>query len=358
MARKEPNADSSRRDALRGIRFPSHREPHRGLWLDKYIRTVREEDTDAKRDLVREVAGCGEPKEYRAFFTRYRKALEELGAEVREARTLGRLVVGLGGEGVLETSLTLHRTYGVPYIPGSALKGLASRYAHLYLEGEAWRRNLKEFKRGAAQKALFGDLEEQGALVFFDALPLPGTYALHPDVMTPHHAEYYGGGGAPPADWDSPVPVPFLSVTGTFLLALAPVPGLSPEVARPWLEAAWRILAWALKEEGVGAKTAAGYGRMELEGGGAARAPSREGAGARFSPEYEDLKIRLRGTSYRELRAFLEAHAALIQALSPEEAQDLRQAMHAKGFLNNPRDLKRWAKGREALKQALERLGL
>ncbi len=32
--------------------------------------------------------------------------------------------------------------------------------------------------------------------------------------------------------------------------------------------------------------------------------------------------------------------------------------MKEKGFLNNPRDLKRWAKGKEALRKALERLGL
>lgn len=175
----------SRREALQAISLPGDKEPHRGLWLDKFLESTEREDTEAKRSLVREVAGIPEPREYAAFFKRYRKALTALGAELRKAETLSRLVVGLGGEGVLETSLTLHRSYGVPYIPGSALKGLASRYAHLYLEGEAWRRDLAKFQRGEAQAALFGTTEEQGLVVFFDALPLPGRWRLHPDLPKP-----------------------------------------------------------------------------------------------------------------------------------------------------------------------------
>ena len=90
-----------RRSALEGVRLPQGKEPHRGLWLDKFLRSARREDTEAKRVLVREAAGIPEPGEYRAFFKRYRGALEALGAEIREARTLSRLVVGLGGEGVV-----------------------------------------------------------------------------------------------------------------------------------------------------------------------------------------------------------------------------------------------------------------
>jgi CRISPR-associated protein Cmr6 len=39
--------------------------------------------------------------------------------------TLTRMVIGLGGKGTLEMGITLHHTYGFPYIPGSALKGVA-----------------------------------------------------------------------------------------------------------------------------------------------------------------------------------------------------------------------------------------
>jgi CRISPR-associated protein Cmr6 len=51
--------------------------------------------------------------------------------------TKTRLVVGQGSKGTLEMGLTLHRLYGVPYIPGSALKGLARSVA-LYELAERW----------------------------------------------------------------------------------------------------------------------------------------------------------------------------------------------------------------------------
>ena len=35
-----------------------------------------------------------------------------------------RLIVGLGSENVQETNMTLHHIYGIPYIPGSAVKGV------------------------------------------------------------------------------------------------------------------------------------------------------------------------------------------------------------------------------------------
>jgi CRISPR-associated protein Cmr6 len=347
-----------RRSALEGIGLPQGKEPHRGLWLDKFLVSTEREDTEAKRSLVREVAGIPEPEEYQGFFERYRKALEALGAELRKAKTLSRLVVGLGGEGVLETSLTLHRTYGVPYIPGSALKGLASRYAHLYLEGEAWRRDLANFQRGEAQAALFGTTEEQGLVVFFDALPLPGEWELHPDILNPHHPAYYRGEGQPPADWDSPIPVPFLSVTGTFLLALAPAPGVDREAARPWLRAAWQILAWALREEGVGAKTSSGYGRMALAEPGVQEAGSGSPAP---SSALEGLLTRVRSLRYQEVPRFLASQAEAILGLSAEEAQALRQALEGerlqgKRLLGSQQELKRWLKEHPDLKPDLERV--
>lgn len=245
---------------------------HAGLWLEKYVSTP--EDTKQHSLHVRETAAIDEPRPYRSFFDAWRRALSDAGAETRLARCLGRLVVGLGNESVIETSITLHRTYGVPYIPGSALKGLTASYARQRL-GEEWQAT------GMAYRVLFGwapdtqtaralpapeaetDAGAAGHVTFFDALYLPGSglhgHALHPDVMTVHHPGYYNSAqpGAP-ADWDSPNPVSFLTATGEYLLALAGPPA--------WVNAALRILAYALAEFGVGAKTNAGYGRMSVAG--------------------------------------------------------------------------------------------
>ena len=63
-------------------------------------------------------------QEYQSFFQVQNKLWEFKGAEIFPEKTKSRLIVGLGDESVYETSIRLHRNYGVPYIPGSALKGI------------------------------------------------------------------------------------------------------------------------------------------------------------------------------------------------------------------------------------------
>ena len=172
----------------------------------------------------------------------------------KEAHVQGRLAINLGAEAILETSIALHHTYGTPYIPGSALKGLASHYTMKHLDEKEWGKESQAFK------ILFGSPESAGYVTFFDALYVPRSgyqgQALWSDVITVHHPDYYQTGNTPPADWDSPTPIPFLTATGDYLVALS-----GPE---EWVKAAFEILALALEHEGVGAKTSSGYGRMLL----------------------------------------------------------------------------------------------
>ena len=186
-----------------------------GLWLDKYIRDqVR--SSDARASLVEQVAAMRQPGCYSDWFKRWEQCLLGYGASCRRATVTGRMAVGLGEDSVLETSIMLHHTLGVPCIPGTALKGLASSFARQRL-GDDWR-------PGAASRAhsiMFGDTDSAGYVTFFDAMPVPGTSRLFPDVMTVHHANYYQTGNVPPADWDGPNPVPFLSADGAYLIALA-----------------------------------------------------------------------------------------------------------------------------------------
>ncbi len=235
---------------------------HAGLWLDKYLVAEggnQSGDDKPKSILVGEAARIPEPPIYEAFYKRWKRSLAEIGVpetHMRAAKVTGRLAVGLGSESVLETAITLHRTYGVPFIPGSALKGLAASYARRRLEGAGWR------KDGEDHNILFGSTETAGYVTFFDALYVPGSgfrnsekkpQALWADVITVHHPTYYQG-DQPPADWDSPNPIPFLSATGNYLIAL--------HGEERWVQAAFEILELALTEEGIGAKTSSGYGRM------------------------------------------------------------------------------------------------
>ncbi|NUM45121.1 MAG: type III-B CRISPR module RAMP protein Cmr6 [Anaerolineales bacterium] len=245
----------SRRDATQKLKVNT--DTHAGLWLDKYLK-LDDPDPELKPQakLVKGIAkDIRTPDIYKDYFDRWKQGLKQTGAICREARVLGRLAINLGAEAVLETSIALHRTYGVPYIPGSALKGLAAHYARNHLENEAWQ------KKGEAYQIMFGTTKTGGYVTFFDALYVPETghkgKALWPDIITVHHPDYYQGKkDAPPADWDSPTPIPFLSATGNFLIALA-----GPD---KWVEKAFEILDLGLKEEGIGAKTSSGYGRMSF----------------------------------------------------------------------------------------------
>ncbi len=243
----------SRRDQLQEISIQLSTHP--GLWIDKYLEKQREGGGENAKKCHLEAVGKSISDAYLGFFKRWQRSLEQAGAVMQPAKAQGRLVIGLGGESVLETSITLHRTYGVPYIPGSALKGLAARYARNRLKEETWN------KDSTAYQTLFGDTTTAGYVTFFDALYIPNTAKraspLALDVITVHHPEYYRGEDFPPADWDNPTPIPFMSATGSYLVAL--------HGAEDWVKATFEVLNLALAEEGIGAKTSSGYGRMVFE---------------------------------------------------------------------------------------------
>lgn len=248
---------TSRRSAFANWQLPDNaKRPHAGLWLDKFLTGQDGGDEDAKpaTQLVKEVSRIAEPPGYKLFYDRWLETLAQLGVKPRPMKINGRLAIGLGRASVIETGITLHHTYGVPILPGSGLKGLASTYADQYLDKTLWQKGEK------AHAALFGTVKATGVVTFFDALPIPEQCHLHPDVITVHHPDYYQGQDKPPSDWDSPTPIPFLSVTGTFLVALQSIPG-----AEGWEDVAYGILGYAAGELGAGAKTSSGYGRMRLD---------------------------------------------------------------------------------------------
>jgi CRISPR-associated protein Cmr6 len=260
-----PISIPTRRKLLRDIKLENCVEPHAGLWLDKFIEEQRRENKEARRDLVGNVAAISIFDSYRNCYDRWKMGLDSLEAAgyalaLRKAKVDGRMILGTGNESVLETAVTLHRTYGVPYIPGSALKGLSANFARHHC-GSDWARDSDNYR------IVFGNTAESGCIVFFDALYLfeSGARPLRSDVLTPHHRAYYSrtkieGRLQPPADWDDPNPVHFLSATGSYLIALAASAG-----GEKWLAAVMTILATALKNQGIGAKTSSGYGRLSLE---------------------------------------------------------------------------------------------
>jgi len=198
-----------------------------------------------------------------------------------EATTSWRLVIGLGASHPQETSMTLHHIYGIPYIPGSAIKGVTRHWAVLKFAEEMSKSENIKFEKAIEEvsKALengekidlkvedlefnqlieiFGTQKQQGKVIFFDAYPV-GDINLKIDVMNPHYPEYYSKGQAP-TDWQNPIPIKFLTVENTKFQFYLAVRGKN---SNKILEKAKELCLEALKEHGIGAKTSLGYGIFE-----------------------------------------------------------------------------------------------
>jgi CRISPR-associated protein Cmr6 len=257
---------------------------HAGLAYDVWAPLdAKHETSDSSRDRwLDEVAGIPTPAGYDVFIARWKDSLA--GAEHRliHAQTQGRLLVGHGNWSPTEVGLTLHRTWGVPVIPGSAIKGVMAHFAAdtRGSEDPEWTGpGLDEHDRvregpGKKYRTMFGappldhgdDPGQRGALIVHDGLwdHGPGAPIFARDVLTVHHRSYYSGEELP-NDWESPVPVPFLSVRSgaRFVFALSCIdPTLTDVDGRDLLDDAETLLQAALQEYGVGGKTSAGYGRF------------------------------------------------------------------------------------------------
>ena len=308
---------------------------HVGLWLDRMLDGPFDPQVSGwpgRRRLyeVAEAALRAEPpavSTYRQIFRRWESALAAPHPGVHR-RTIpleatSRLLLHpASGESVTEGAVLLHHTYSVPYLPGSALKGLA-------------RARIERAPSAAGAtppaklaEALFGpmrvgeqDREDERAsyLEFLDALWIPekpvgraswrGPLAL--DVVTPHHSAYYsqGNGARPlPTDGDNPIPVHRLTVApGTLFLLVVE----SDENVSRWTDfVVDRVLLPALAEDGIGAATVAGYGRAKPQSS-PGQAPSR-GAPPRASTTSWSSHRVAWDRSTRTLRANVEGAASAI----------------------------------------------
>ncbi len=255
----------ARRQALQAV--PFNDTVHPGLWIDKMllIQNVKgggDEGKGAKGEHIERLLRVKTPHGYKEAFKRWRDDHVAAGHTLAIATLQGRMVIGIGQKGPLEVGLTLHHTWGTPYIPGSALKGLAAATARDLVEDPAWlapKDVTTDTEAGESYAYTFGLVTQRGAVIFHDAwwIPDKDKLPLAPDVMTVHHPSYYQQDNpAPPSDTDSPNPVSFITVTGTYLIAL--------EGPKPWATAALDLLRIGLEDLGVGAKTRAGYGRASV----------------------------------------------------------------------------------------------
>ena len=161
-----------------------------------------------------------------------------------------RLIIGLGGEHVRETNMTLDHIYGIPYLPGSAFKGVVRSWViQEVFSKEALAMRDANFIR------VFGSQELAGKVQFLPAYPIDNV-TLSVDIMNPHFPDYYTGTGQP-TDVQDPIPINFWTVEQTsFRFVILAQEQVLIDTAKDWVEK-------TLRDKGLGAKTAVGYGHFQ-----------------------------------------------------------------------------------------------
>lgn len=199
------------------------------------------------------------------------------------AKLQSRLIVNQAGGIIENAGLCLHRFFGYPMIPGSAVKGAAHHVAWCEwkeIPEESKEERLAHVKKMASvfgyplndgdienfieemAKDEFKDYACKGSISFLPAIPYgdASDVKLEPDVVTSHHSKYYSSKetNAVAKDNEQPVPnfFPTVKAQATFKFTIVPSRNASDENIK--LATQW--LAKALTINGIGAKTAAGYG--------------------------------------------------------------------------------------------------
>lgn len=268
----------------RGLNAPERAEPatmHMGLWFERFFSAYETDFSDVDKTArtlwLNEFTygkNLGNSNELQAKAENRQLLATSQNGQTRIYHCEGNFVTGLGNPHPLENGFLWHHTLGLPYLPGSAVKGLVRALVETAYHGE---------DRDAVLKRWFGTVtkeptevpEQSGQFIFLDALPTKPC-DVQPEVMTPHMGKWYEKGDrtplakdTQPGDWHSPVPVGYLVARNLSLqFAILPranvahEPGIQDELANVW-EALDKALEWM----GAGAKTAIGFGLMQSEEG-------------------------------------------------------------------------------------------
>lgn len=274
-----------------GIEPTSVQPDHFGLAYQVWAPTGPDGELPKGEDAVDvwfdTLQGNRAPPDYSVAFERWCNSFTHGHHTIFQMVTRSRVLVGHGDPAPTEIGIAVHHTWGVPIVPGSALKGLLAHYIHtcygpdkgnagqsqvedeeqrLLWASAAYQQNRLVTPPGAHYTKVFGRSAvdslsaRRGKVTIHDGLWIPSDEPIwNRDVLMPHHRSYYRQPDDNwPNDHDEPNPVPFITVNAgaRFLMAIS-----CPDVRVRELVA--RCLEEALSSWGIGAKTAAGYGRLE-----------------------------------------------------------------------------------------------
>jgi len=267
-----------------------------GLILTKFVNLNVIKNNKLKKNFLFAVTNKTLPKELQNISMSLVKKIQKelisltaLGFQIvinQPFTTKSRLIIGLGTDSVLETSLTLHKIFGIPYIPATALKGvvravkfwnlvkarnIASNEKSLKVFQEKFYGELETSDEDTFKaQLLFGAKNFKGLLLFLDAFPEINNEKLFDvDIMNVHYPDYYSK-NEPPGDWQQPKPIFFLTVKEEIKFHIAVLfdqyrherlPKEYKKLDLNNLQAELTdLVSTALSEFGIGAKTRVGYG--------------------------------------------------------------------------------------------------
>lgn len=233
-----------------------------GLWYDKFCDEWQSDwqglGKTGKKDWIDETAGrnAGNSCLLKESHLRRQRLVKAASGSLMSMKTSSVFVSGLGRSHPVENGFTWHQTLGVPYLPGSSVKGVVRAWAY-------WCKvNCENVIR------IFGPRDENdnkhvGSVIFLDAIPT-ATVLLKPEILTPHYGPWYQNSNTPPGDWHDPIPISFLAVKEGQLFDFGVMPANpSAEQDKEDCKTVCEWLIQALEDSGAGAKTSNGFGRFD-----------------------------------------------------------------------------------------------
>lgn len=304
----------------------------------------------AKKDALKTVATSLPPNSKKLAESLQKRqqaiALQNPQVSYFPAKSSSPFMTGMGNEHPLENGFAFLNPYGLPYLPGSSVKGVlrtAAEQLALGLYGEtggwdmlsvwwlfgfeaggsmfqgkpyqidvldeeakcrlqayqAWlekgdynQESLKCLIKAiteskdqkkyleqpkdflldlASKKALRETLCNQGALCFWDVYPQSKSLSM--GILTPHHGGYFNDKNAP-HDSEQPIPNVFLTIPPNSLFdfyCTCTSARLPKALQENWQTLIRTAFEYAFDWLGFGAKTAVGYGQMQLDNGALAK---------------------------------------------------------------------------------------
>lgn len=240
------------RNELRSLVAPNNKLSNRltsanaGLLLQRGLSAWDKDDKSTKENVIARVCKVTPSELYKKAYNRWLIITSDKSRYAfTVASIVGRLYTGLSSATALETGLTTHHTYGMPMLAGSSVKGAVATYAEQI--------GLKE-KNIEVYQVLFGDENNAGAVIWHDAWWIPNSgKPFVEEIITTHHQDYYNGKQNIVDEMEDPIPNQQIATQGSFYFVVE-------TGNQAWATFAKNLLLQMLENQGMGSKTASGYG--------------------------------------------------------------------------------------------------